>query len=365
MCGVDPPADVHVAFSGEIQRARLAWDYQAILRKRGIDRGAHSKWLNEDFPQVQTRQQFFSWVWWLFGGPTPPGWFIVPQKALKLKQRLTIPGIRKAAGVQKLTYDGWQDDPKNREALADVIRSATPVSMLHGWHRRHKNLHEVTKRKMLAVATASRLNSALKDVGWSGPNWYECRKDAKKVGDNQLREALEAYVYGTGDTANERRADATGVVAPGLFVPPPTMVEFRESISQRKTLQRIAALYGSFSADCFELWFFDWALPRRSAKSSELWYRKLLDGEQENVGTKSAASTSDVTPDDLVIIQNVADMVNLSTKTVYKYSINWPSPIVKPGGNQPYKWSYKQILPVIRLQFPHISFPEHLEQISS
>lgn len=367
LCGADPPADVRVASSGEIQRARTAWDFQAILREHGTNRSLYREWLNEDFPQVQTRRQFFSWVWWLFGGSTPPDWFMVPENLCRLKKRLNINGCLNTAGFVRATYQNWNDDPTIKKALDDLRGSVPPMSTVASWRLRHLDVSRTTKENLLIFVEASLLGSALDYVGWKYANWQQYQDEANEVGGEELKDALVAYVRNDKSSiVGKRRHDASGVLDVGLFCPSPTMVKFREAIIKRKTIQRIAQLRGSLPPDCFEQWFFGWTLPRRSSKSDRLWYRKLLDREQKSAGTKPTASTSDVPPDDLVTIYSIANLVNLNHKTVYKYSKDWPSPIIKSGGRgRPAKWSYKQILPDLRSQFSHISFPEHLEQASS
>jgi hypothetical protein len=121
MRGGDAPADWYIATEGEIQRCQAAWNYRAFVRRFSMDlHNSYHRWIRETFPQDQLR----AWLAWLYGAPAPGGWFIVPDRLKDLRERLSVAGIAKAAGVDPRTYYCWLKDELKSKALQDAIEAA-------------------------------------------------------------------------------------------------------------------------------------------------------------------------------------------------------------------------------------------------
>jgi hypothetical protein len=87
---------------------------------------------------------------------------------------------------------------------------------------------------------------------------------------------------------------------------------------------------------------------------------------RENRGhdTGEKEGQSEIASEDLVTTEQVSKLVHLSVRTVEKYRRDWPEPQVSKKGSAPAKWSYPELLPTLKEQFPHIKFPEKMLEIS-
>ena len=77
------------------------------------------------------------------------------------------------------------------------------------------------------------------------------------------------------------------------------------------------------------------------------------------VAPEPPAGVNEDPPDDLVTRPEVAKLVHLAPDTLRSYKRDWGDPFVKSRGKSPAKWSYSQILPVLKKQFPDRTLPDN------
>lgn len=267
--GADFPEGVTVATVKEIAKCRQAWDYEKLLASLDVRNTAYRKWL-ESFPEENRG----GWLFWLYGWDAPEGWYVVPQKALELKRRISPSGIAEAAGVSLGNVREWWKDVDKRAALDEALEAAKHGHQPKGDSPRWKPLYEAEhwsiarmRDQMLAYARKATWTAAFDDLGMPAPQYGAFKKQAEEAGKKsadaaggeKVRDAFVEFV----ESGWPQREAVTGVVAPGVFVPVPNMLRFREAARKLRNDLNLYQTAERIPGDCFRLWFLDWTLPRR------------------------------------------------------------------------------------------------------
>jgi len=89
----DAPSNVALASEAEVRRMRTATNYSEFLRATRAMAVDYGEWIDL-FPLAE----LVAWMHFLYGGPTPPGRYVVPEWLVALKSRLSPAGVTRAAG---------------------------------------------------------------------------------------------------------------------------------------------------------------------------------------------------------------------------------------------------------------------------
>jgi hypothetical protein len=301
--GDDAPA--FIASAADIRHCRHAWDYAAILDDPSVNASFNAY---RDGLELFPTKEFAKWVEWLYGGPSPEGFYAVPESVLELRERRTEAGIRRAAGVSKAFLHRCKKDPSKCQALNDAVAEASKGSLGKGpqnskaWDalfgvRRNKQGLTKTERGMLRYAQKSTWSSALGDVMSEGA-WRKIKETAARNGCNtQLLWLVEGELSANAgvvtlsrnqraelvtvrcDADNPDRGDGDNPDA-RLFIPPGWMWKFRRVASSRAA-REIATIRGKLpSIELFHAWLLDWTLPQDDYRSRRK-YRKARNPAAE------------------------------------------------------------------------------------
>jgi len=275
MFGRKLPENVFILTESEIRKCREAWNYPEFFRTLGAASSKYSKWIDRFPPGA-----IYEWMLWLYGGPMPDGWYVVPESAYELKCRLSPGAVIKAAGVaQSAVLNNWRKDPIRSDALADAMKAFTHCQAKYvdtylsqhseAWKRLEETYSGTwsatgplrrIKSAILRYAAQSTIEAACKDIGYSPSSWNDCRRKARDIGGPSLEAALVDFVM----TSHTRR-DRRGVVANGLFLPSKAMLQFRKKAREIAAQKRISMVKCRIPFGCFAKLFLDWTLPRTKA----------------------------------------------------------------------------------------------------
>jgi hypothetical protein len=184
----------------QAERMARAWKVADMLKTASppLHRGTFDGSIREKLPS----QGFAYWLAWVFGGDDPPGWYLVPEKVLKLKQRWSLQGRADAAGIDRMTMKYRLSHRIATDTFDDAVADTLGVS-----------------------------------------EWGRCQEEARRIGGEQLVEALRKFVDGDcGHKENGARRvgpDGSGVIALGLFVPGPAMLAFRKRARMLRSRERL------------------------------------------------------------------------------------------------------------------------------
>jgi len=330
--GENAPSDVRVLTIGELQRFDRAWDYIGILRDAkqnasgsGIDRSMYQRCFREEmFPT----EQLAGFVQWLFGGPMPQGWYIVPEWFSSLLQRLTVAGIRQAAELSAGFTGSCKRDATLGQALAEAVRKkgqlghkdcpawqslgdrANERIAQHNLTNGRKNVIytpiEQQRQCILAYAKHAQLTRALESVGKSYETWTELRAEAAlHIGASAARADRQAIMAAARAALDElvqpslpvsggpdERAPASGRLAPGLYAPMPWMYSFRIAATNRRREHHISGVRDVPRSAAWQSWMLDSVIPtRQHGRPSQ--YQKWLDAQQAVGSATPAAATEE------------------------------------------------------------------------
>lgn len=264
ICGrVDVPNGVTAVAAPSLVRLALqAWDQWGFCYDVSIGTKDYGVWL-ERFPS----DSFWEWLNWLYGGIVKKGWYVLPEEITRLRDRFSPYAIARRSNVSNHTLKRWMEDSLLWEAVQDAVSSArgngvATLSNSEAWHRVCERYAQspgpITRmeRAILRFANSATFKSAVSGVrGFDISKWDACKRIALRIGGKVLRDALVRYVAEGGT-----RTDRSGVVAPGLFVPFPGMLRFRNKAGQfRKRIRTL--LVPKVPAGCFHVWMLDWTLP--------------------------------------------------------------------------------------------------------
>lgn len=65
-------------------------------------------------------------------------------------------------------------------------------------------------------------------------------------------------------------------------------------------------------------------------------------------------------PCNLVTRAQIAKLVHLEESAMTRYTKEWPKPMIPAAGRRPAQWSYAEIIPKLKQQFPHENIPERI-----
>lgn len=93
-----------------------------------------------------------------------------------------------------------------------------------------------------------------------------------------------------------------------------------------------------------------WQTARRDLDLIEQWFDRPDVGRRPETNTEDAQAT--------IEISEVAELVHLEPKSMSTHVKGWGDPKVTHKGRRKAQYIYKEILPIIRKQFPDTSFPD-------
>lgn len=144
--------------------------------------------------------------------------------------------------------------PPQSSAAWDSLYSDEALGSLD---RLPRHARERMRATMLRFASKAKWQCACADAKVSNVNLSTIRRRVRKDFGEEVEDRLNRYIDSWDDL--HRRY---GVIANGLFVPSPAMLQFRKAATTRSISGRIPALGKRFPAGCLRQWFLDWTLPK-------------------------------------------------------------------------------------------------------
>jgi len=234
--GENAPKAVFVATRAEIKTARYAWHYCGLCKEVSIREETYTEWFRRNVPE----ERLWDFVFWLYGGPSPSGWYIVAH------DRCTPTGICKGLGISPANFWTWLRDSGKRAMLRDALNGKRPTCET-GHHSRRRMLDQMQRF-----------------AGFVEKRLREAREQAGGNAEQALRDVILSDMESaeTDDPNASRHRAPFGVVCPGLFVASQAMVEFSKAARGRGRT-RVPQLRDRLPLPLYKEWMLDWTVPRK------------------------------------------------------------------------------------------------------